>query len=287
MGRLSMKHQEPYKLIQELRQLIQGKSDTKLAALCKKLTNEDLQELLDELERSKAAYCFRHIDEKRQPSVFGDISVINQNYIIRLLPQKNVENILKNMPRDELHRFLDKMPMTKLRKIVSSMKELAPETIERWQKYSKEQIGHWMNDDFFAVHPEQSVKEVRGQLKTRKDNYSHHVYAILVTNTQGEILDKIMLDELLYADENDNINTIMDHQVAFLYADDNVEKAIERFESRDTILMPIVDRNHILKGIVTADDIMHLAQDEITEDMQKMSGVEASSEPFLHDYLKE
>jgi len=138
-----------------------------------------------------------------------------------------------------------------------------------------------MSDDFFAVHPEQSVKEVREQLKTRKDNYSHHVYAILVTNTQGEILDKIMLDELLYADENDNINSIMDHQVAFLYADDSVEKAIERFESRDTILMPIVDRNHILKGIVTADDIMHLAQDEITEDMQKMGGVEASSEPFL------
>lgn len=275
-----MKNGEPYKLVQELRGLIESKSDSKLASVCKKLTNEDLQEALDELDRSEAAHCFKYIEQKRQPRIFGDLSIVNQNYIIRLLPQANVENILKNMPRDELHRFLDKVPRTKLRKIASSIKELAPETFERWQRYPKEQIGHWMSDDFFTVRPEWSVGESIERLKERKAEGAH-IYGIIVTDEKGEILDKIMLDELVCVDGSMKISDVMDHQVAFLYVDDSIEKAIERFESRDTILMPIVDRNHIFCGVVSADDIMHLAQDKITEDMQKMGAVEASNEPFL------
>jgi magnesium transporter len=73
----------------------------------------------------------------------------------------------------------------------------------------------------------------------------------------------------------------MDSRFVSLKATDNRETAVAEFRDSDLIAMPVTDKNNALIGIVTVDDILDVAEEEATEDIQKMGGSEALDEPYM------
>jgi magnesium transporter len=275
------KHIEPKEQANRLRSYIETKKDEDIYTSLNELSSEDILETLENLNSRECAYAFKFIEKNKQATVFGDLSFIHQSYIIRVLSTNESAKLLKNLPTDELHRFLQKVPRTKRLKLLSILDSVDPSLREEWKRYSKDEVGHWMSSDFFTVDEDMSVEDVLEKLRLRDRDATHPLYSIMVVDSDGVLLDKLNLDEVVSKAPTTLIKEIMDRQVAYLCVDDSVELSIERFFSRDTIVMPIVDRDRVLKGVISADDVMHLAQDEITEDMMKMGGLEASSEPYL------
>lgn len=272
-------HIEPKEQANRLKSCIHLHKNEEIYSILKNLSNEDILETLENLNSQECAHAFKFVDKKRQATVFGDLSFLHQSYIIRVLSTNESTKLLKDLPADELHRFLQKAPRAKRLKILSLLDSVDPNLKEEWQRYSKDEVGHWMSDDYFQVDEDMNVQDVLEKLRLRES--SQPLYSIMVVDSSGVLLDKLNLDEVVSKEPSTLIKDIMDRQVAYLYVDDSVELSIERFFSRDTIVMPIVDRDRRLKGVISADDVMHLAQDETTEDMMKMGGLEASSEPYL------
>lgn len=276
-----LKTSDPYRLVQDFKTLAQKQDGNAIATYYKKLHNEDILEILENLSRSEVAFCFRFLDKKRQPEIFGDLSFLHQNYLVRLLSIEESTKLLQTIPKDELNRFLHKVPRTRRLKLLEKIDEIAPGTMARWKSYPNDVMGHWMSDDYFTASPEWTIQETLVHLRNRNRDETHPLYSVMVIDEGNRLLDKLNLDEVASAEPDKKISDIMDSTVAYLYVDDPVEKGIERFQSRDTIVMPIVDHNERLMGVISADDIMHLAQDAVTEDMMKMGAVEATTEPYL------
>ncbi|MEX0741686.1 MAG: magnesium transporter, partial [Phycisphaeraceae bacterium] len=89
------------------------------------------------------------------------------------------------------------------------------------------------------------------------------------------------LRELLFADPDDKVETLMDGQTASLHAADDREVAVHTMERYDMPALPVVDRDDLLVGIVTFDDVADVAEEEATEDFHKLGGVEALDQPYL------
>jgi magnesium transporter len=82
------------------------------------------------------------------------------------------------------------------------------------------------------------------------------------------------------------VEDVMDSRFVALRAADHREKAVEAFRETDLLALPVTDSEGVLIGVVTVDDILDVAEEEATEDIQKIGGTEALDEPYLKIALK-
>jgi magnesium transporter len=95
------------------------------------------------------------------------------------------------------------------------------------------------------------------------------------------LLDDIRIREILLVNPETKVSDLMDGRLIALSASDPQEEAINVFRMNNRTALPVVDAENILLGIVTVDDILWIANEEYTEDIQKIGGTEALDEPYL------
>jgi magnesium transporter len=104
---------------------------------------------------------------------------------------------------------------------------------------------------------------------------------IYVIDEQGKLIDDLRIRQILLAGPETIISDLMDSRFISLKATDDQELAVKALKEADLNALPVTDSEGVLIGIVTADDIFDVAEEEATEDIQKMGGSEALDEPYL------
>src|SRR5678815_5237182 len=137
-----------------------------------------------------------------------------------------------------------------------------------------------MTPDYVYVYENNTVAEVLETIR-RKGKDSETIDVIYVINKEGELLDDIRIREFLLASPEKKVRELMDDRVIALNAYDDQEKANEVFKMNNRVALPVVSKSNKLLGIVTIDDILWVASEEFSEDMQKMGGTEALEQPYL------
>jgi len=94
-------------------------------------------------------------------------------------------------------------------------------------------------------------------------------------------VDDIRLRQVLFAEPQQTVESLMNHQFVTLRADMDRSEAVDLLTRYDRVALPVVDSRVSLIGIVTHDDVADVATMEATEDMQRMGGVAALEEPFM------
>ena len=110
---------------------------------------------------------------------------------------------------------------------------------------------------------------------------SETVDVIYVINAAGELIDDIRIRDFILALPEVKVSDLMDERFTALKVNDDQEIASEVFKMNNRNALPVTDENNILLGIVTIDDVLWVAQEEFTEDIQKIGGTEALEEPYL------
>jgi magnesium transporter len=110
---------------------------------------------------------------------------------------------------------------------------------------------------------------------------SETIDVIYVINEADELLDDIRIRDFILAEPQTKVKEIMDGRFIALHVTDDQEMASDVFKMNNRVALPVTDENNILLGIVTIDDILWVAEEEYSEDMQKIGGTEALDEPYL------
>jgi magnesium transporter len=104
---------------------------------------------------------------------------------------------------------------------------------------------------------------------------------IYVINYKGELLDDIRIRDIILSSPEMKVNELMDGRFIALNAYDDQELANDAFKMNNRVAIPVIDNHNILLGIVTIDDVLWVANEEFSEDIQKIGGTEAFDEPYL------
>ena len=102
-----------------------------------------------------------------------------------------------------------------------------------------------------------------------------------VVDDERRLLGVLSLRDLVMADRMDPIASIMSTKVLSVKVDSDQEEAAELFKKYGISALPVVDEEDRLTGIITADDILHVVDDEATEDIHKMAGTISSDDSYL------
>jgi magnesium transporter len=146
--------------------------------------------------------------------------------------------------------------------------------------YPENSVGRLMNPNYVYVYEYNTVKEVLETIRRFGTN-TETIDVIYVINEQGELLDDIRIRDFILAGPKVKVNELMDDRFIALHSHDDQELANEAFKMNNRVALPVIDNHNILLGIVTIDDILWIAQEEFSEDIQKIGGTEALNEPYL------
>jgi len=136
-----------------------------------------------------------------------------------------------------------------------------------------------MTPDFIAVHDDWTVSEVLDHVR-KFGHDSETLNVIYVVDERGKLIDDLRMREFLLRPLEAKVSDFRDRLFVALKVNDSQEEALNAFRKYDRQALPVVDSSGVLVGIVTSDDMLDVAEEEATEDIQKLGGLEALDEPY-------
>jgi len=252
---------------QELRVYLDDQLITDIAELIYE-DPEQADLIINNLSISRAAAAFRILDFPQQEEV------------IRGLPAAKVAELLNELPADDRAAFLGELPSEAVKELIRLLTPEERKITLSLLGYPEYSVGRIMTPDYIAVREEWSVKQVLDYIREHGKD-SETIDVIYVVDEKGVLLDDFRIREFLLVSPDTLVHTLMDDRFVALHAIDEQEEAIQVFRMENRVALPVIDDQGILLGIVTIDDMLWIANEEHTEDIQKIGGTEALDEPYL------
>ncbi len=221
-----------------------------------------------------------HLSIHRAASVFKILDVAEQKNIIKNLPPFKSAELLNELQADDRVDFLEELPNNTVRELIKTLDPEERKITLKLLGYPENSVGRLMNPDYVYVYEFNTVKEVLETIRRFGTN-SETIDVIYIINENGELLDDIRIRDFILASPDMKVEELMDNRFTALKALEDQEMAHDVFKMSNRVALPVVDDKNILLGIVTIDDILWVAQEEYTEDIQKIGGTEALDEPYL------
>ena len=239
----------------------------------------DVAQLVEEFSEYESS-IIANMSVHRAASVFKILDLSVQKRIIQELPPNTTASLLNDLPADDRTDFLEELPSNVVRELIKLLDPDERKVTLSLLGYPENSIGRLMTPDYVYVYPENTIEEVFATIrKYGKD--SETINVIYVINKKGELLDDIRIRDFILNPPDKKVSEMMDERFISLHAEDDQETAAEVFKMNNRVALPVVSKSNKLLGIVTIDDILWVASEEFSEDMQKMGGTAALDEPYL------
>lgn len=244
------------------------------------LSPPTVAEVFDDIAPEEVAVIFRVLPREFAADIFEYLPFETQEALLRSLGTEQVAAILDEMAPDDRTALLEELPGGVTRRLLELLSPEERRIATQLLGYPPESVGRRMTPDYVAVRADWTVTQVMEHVrKVGRDKETLNV--IYVVDEKGRLIDDIKLRELVLFDPTTVLSERMDRDFFALRADQDQEEAVKAFRDLDRVALPVVDSSGLLLGIVTVDDVLDVAEEEATEDIQKMAAVEVLDAPYL------
>jgi magnesium transporter len=239
----------------------------------------DVAPILAELPVEQLAALFRGCSRDLSAAVFAYLEYPAKRKLLKTLTQPQAAELLDALSPDDRTAFLNELPLELAMQLIAMLNPVERKVAEELLAYPPHSVGRMMTLDYVAVRPEWTVREALDFI--REHGYDRETLnMVYVTDAAGVLLDDVRVRRFLLAAPEAKVETLMDGNYATLAPSDDREKALAVFRQYDRVALPVTGPDQRLIGIVTADDMLDVASEEATEDIQKLGGSEALDEPY-------
>lgn len=266
-------------IIEQFEQLIAGKNTLQIREFLDNQNISDVASLINEFPEYEAQ-IIANMAIHRASGVFKILDIAQQKNIVKELPSAKTAELLNELPADDRTDFLEELPKAAIRDLIKLLDPEERKITLSLLGYPEDSVGRLMTPDYVYVYLHNTVNEVFDTIRKHARN-SETIDVIYVIDENGELIDDIRIRDVILASPEKRVDEIIDGRNVSLNVNDDQEHASQVFKMNNRVALPVVDDNNILLGIVTIDDMLWVANEEFSEDMQKMGGTEALNEPYL------
>jgi magnesium transporter len=240
-----------------------------LADVAEAMPFEQVPVFLAALPRDRAAEVLEYLDEELRAEVLEAMST------------QQAAALVSEMNPDERADVLEELDEERAEEIVEEMPAEARRETEQLRRYDPDSAGGIMTTEVVKVAAtttvEEALKRVREIARSGKREAMHAIYT---TDEEGRLAGVLSLRELLAAPEGATLSDVAwtEPQSVSPFADrEEVARVISNY---DLVAVPVVSESNHVIGVITVDDVIDAIQEEQTEDVQKLGGMEALDEPY-------
>jgi magnesium transporter len=250
-------------------------------------TPPEIADLIDRLPAREGVVLFRLLPRHLLAEVFEFLDPGRQKRIVEDLAKEGdlLTALLDDLSADDRTALLEELPGEAAQRLLNLLSPEERRIAVTLLGYPEGSVGRLMAPDYVALRPGWTVPEALAHVR-RYGKDSETLDVLYVVDQGWHLLDDLRIRELLLADPERRIADLMDHRVVALTATDDQETAVQVFRTHGGVVLPVTDSRGVLLGIVTIDDVLEVAHEEATEDIQKIGGSEALDDPYLSTPLR-
>ncbi|MBK1790441.1 magnesium transporter [Persicirhabdus sediminis] len=254
-----------------------------------------LSEVAEKLHPADIALLYEDLNEEEREFLSSSLGTKTFSDVIPELPDTLIEETLERFTTAEQSDILDRTSdddradmlqdvSDEARQRYLSLLEPDDEEVTRsLMRYGEETAGGRMTTQIGRVHIDMNVKQAIEELRSIQED-TKTLSRIFVVNDQGTLMGKVRLRDLAFNKWDTMITDIMEEEAHTVLATADQEEASQMMSKYDMLLLPVVNEQNHLLGVITFDDAMEILEEESTEDIEKMSGIsgEQSEESYLN-----
>lgn len=246
----------------------------------------DLSEIFIELEFDQALFVFKILPKDISADLFSYLEPEYQESLASALSSVELKSILDNMFSDDIIDFLEEMPSNVIKHILDNVSPEHRKEINHLLSYEENTAGSVMSTDFVELLEEDTVAEAITKIKKQAE-IAETVNVCFVIDKKRVLVGIVNLRDIIVSKNDKLISDIMDKNIHYVYTNTDQEEVASILSKYDLTTICVLNDHNSLIGIVTADDVLDILNEEATEDIHKMSGITPTDGSYLKTDTKE
>lgn len=240
-------------------------------------------ELLDQwahLRKSERVVKFESLPREYMDNVFLALDAKSQSGLVLALSEGERRLYIRLLAPDDAADLIQESPQLEREYLIGLLDDMTRTETKALLDYREDVAGGLMNPRFARLRPEATIEQAITYLRQQLSQVETIYYAYVLDERQ-RLLGVVSLKDLVKAEPSKTVADVMTAKL-FKVSDRTDQKQIAHLLSVHGIeAIPVVDELGIMKGIVTADDVLDVMREEDTKDIQKVGGMEALDGPYL------
>ena len=255
-----------------LNKYLEDKDYLKLKNQIQKYNPVDITDYIESLDLKSAMLVFRLLNKDDSIDVFSHMEKDDRTRLLEAFSDKEVKFIVDELYFDDMIDLIEEMPAGIVKKVLRHTDKSERNLINQFLNYPEDSAGSLMTIEYIELRSYYTVRKALEVIKkTGVDKQT--VYTCFVTNEKKTLLGFISLRTIVTNEPETLIEDLMDEDVIYVHTDDDQETVADVFKKYGFVVLPVVDNEKRLTGIITVDDIMEVMEQEATEDFQIMAGM--------------
>lgn len=266
-------------LAPDIEQLVAARDFATIREVCIEWDPVELADLVAGLREESRVVVFRLLPKQIAAETFSYCEFDTQQELVHDMAREEVGALLNEMSPDDRTQLFEDLPGNVVSELINSLSVEERSIALALLNWPEDSVGRLMTPDYVIVKKHWTVQQALDHIRNYgKDSETlNYVYV----TEHGTLLDDIHIREVLLSPPDRKIAEIMDYRFESLLATDDQESAVTEFKRTDRFALPVVDIDNKLLGIVTLDDVLDIAEEQATEEMQKFGAVQALDDTYI------
>ena len=263
-----------------LNTLLEGGRHGELRGAMMMLNEVDIAQYMEGLDKDKLLLVFRILPKDISADVFSYMSAEQKQTLIESIGDQEISSLIDDMFLDDAVDFLEELPAGVVKRVLQSATPEKRNLINQFLRYPENSAGSLMTIEYLEFHGEDTVRQAM-EIIRREGLDKETIYTLYIIDSARHLIGTLALRKMILASEDTILADIMDRNPVSVHTTDDQEEVAEMVRHYDLMAIPVVDKEDRLVGIITADDVMDVIEEETTEDFEKMAALTPSEDEYL------
>ena len=268
-------------ILDRLRFAIEQHDGEAARALARQLLDEDAAELFENLDRAEIVALADLLGDETLGDLLTQLDEHDAADILEQLPVGQAADVLEEIDPDDAVDIISVVQPEISADILVAMEPSDAAEIRELMAYRPDTAGGIMTPEFVAIEPGLRADRAIAALR-RVAEEAETINYVYVTDPQERLLGVLSLHRLVLSRPDATVAELMYRDPVRVHVDDDQENVARQLRDRHFLALPVIDDEQRLVGIITADDVADVLEDEATEDIERLGGSAPLSEPYLH-----
>lgn len=279
--RLAVSRQELRELVQlQLLTLLEQQNFSGAKALLAPVQPVDIAAIVSELPAAKQVIAFRLLAKDEAIQVYEYLNSEVQQALLEEFKHQDVQDIVDKMSPDDRARLFDELPAKVVRRLIDQLSPKERQATTLLLGYQPGTAGRIMTPEYIALKENFTVAQALEQVR-RLANVTENIYYLYITDASGRLTGVLTLRSLLTAQSEQIVGEIGRGDAIFVYTNTDQEEVARVVQDYDFGAVPVVDTEQRLVGIITVDDVLDILEQETTEDIYTLGGVQSRGDKYF------
>jgi magnesium transporter len=236
----------------------------------------DLADLIELLRPEQRGTLIATLGSDFDAAALPELDESVRDQVLEVMPAEQVAEALQQLDSDEAVYVIEDLDKDEQSDILAKLPSFERAALERSLEYPEDSAGRIMQTDLIAVPPFWSVGQTIDYMRLAED-LPDRFYEVFVVDPGYHLIGSVALSRLLRSKRPVTIEQITERDIRPIPAEADQEEVARQFERYNLTSAPVIDQDKRLVGVITADDVVEVVQEEASEDILKMGGVAGES----------